>query len=183
IVIITSILCYSRASEGSNKFPRIFGAFLHSNGVKRRVLDLFHQFGLCGGYKGVHKHLGTTSTDCKQGRVHRYGQHLDACVVYDNFDYRKGVKHQLISNHAETRSVTTGKVFKCVGTPSSGLKKSMLHQEAPLTTEDLLYCPGAAVYGETAAKIDAYYIAEAIRTAYPESVKSIFSKSDAPLIE
>jgi hypothetical protein len=40
IAIITSILCYSRASEGSNKFPRVFGAFLHSNGVKRRVLDL-----------------------------------------------------------------------------------------------------------------------------------------------
>jgi hypothetical protein len=51
IAIITSILCYSRASEGSNKFPRVFGAFLHSNGVKRRVLDLRHQFGLCEGYK------------------------------------------------------------------------------------------------------------------------------------
>jgi hypothetical protein len=34
IAIIVSILCYSRASEGSNKFPCIFAAFLHSNGVK-----------------------------------------------------------------------------------------------------------------------------------------------------
>jgi hypothetical protein len=57
ITIITSILCYSRASEGSNKFPRVFGAFLYSNGVKRHILDLFHQFGFCEGYKGVHKHL------------------------------------------------------------------------------------------------------------------------------
>ncbi|KAH8589083.1 hypothetical protein B0O99DRAFT_340630 [Bisporella sp. PMI_857] len=65
IAIITSILCYSRASEGSNKFPRVFGAFLHSNGVKRRILDLFHQFGLCEGYKGVHKHLETVAEQAK----------------------------------------------------------------------------------------------------------------------
>jgi hypothetical protein len=69
IAIITSILCYSRASEGSNKFPRVFGAFLHSNGVKRRVLDLFHQFGLCEGYKGVHKHLETVAEQAKATSV------------------------------------------------------------------------------------------------------------------
>jgi Family of unknown function (DUF6589) len=100
--------------------------------------------------------------------------------VYDNFDYREGVKHQLISNHAEMRSVTTGRVFRGADIPSGGLKKSMLHREVPLTIEDLLYSPGAAVYDEIAAKIDAYFILEAIRTAYPESVKSIFSKSDSP---
>jgi hypothetical protein len=76
------------------------------------------------------------------------------------------------------RSVTTGKVFRGADIPSGGLKKSMLHREVPLTIEDLLYSPGAAVYDETAAKIDAYFIAEAIRIAYPESIKSIFSKSD-----
>ncbi|PVH68576.1 hypothetical protein DL98DRAFT_212581 [Cadophora sp. DSE1049] len=65
IAIITSILCYSRASERSNKFPRVFGAFLHSNSVKRRVLNLFHQFGLCEGYKGVHKHLETVAEQAK----------------------------------------------------------------------------------------------------------------------
>jgi hypothetical protein len=100
--------------------------------------------------------------------------------VYDNFDYREGVKHQLISNHAEMRSVTTGKVFRGADIPSGGLRKSMLHPEVPLTIEDLVYSPGAAVYDETAAKIDAYFIAEAIRIAYPESIKSIFSKSDIP---
>jgi hypothetical protein len=96
--------------------------------------------------------------------------------VYDNFDYREGVKHQLISNHAEMR--TTGKVFRGADIPSGGLKRSMLHPEVPLTIEDLLYSPGAAVYDETSAKIDSYFIAEAIRTAYPESVKSIFSNSN-----
>ncbi|KAF1809280.1 hypothetical protein P152DRAFT_461699 [Eremomyces bilateralis CBS 781.70] len=65
IAIITSILCYSRASEGSNKFPRVFGAFLHSNGVKRRILDLLHQFGVCEGYKGVHRHLETVAEQAK----------------------------------------------------------------------------------------------------------------------
>jgi hypothetical protein len=69
IAIITSILCYSRASEGSNKFPRVFGAFLHSNGVKRRVLDLLHRFGLCEGYKGVHKHLETVAEQAKASSV------------------------------------------------------------------------------------------------------------------
>ena len=98
--------------------------------------------------------------------------------MYDNFDYREGVKHQLISNHAEMRSVTTGKVFRGADIPLGGLKKSMLHREVPLTIEDLLYSPGAAVCDETAANIDTYFIAEAIRTAYPESVKSIFAKSN-----
>ncbi|KAH7119247.1 hypothetical protein EDB81DRAFT_815518 [Dactylonectria macrodidyma] len=177
--IITSILCYSRASEGSNKFPRVFGAFLHSNGVKRRVLNLLHQFGLCEGYWGVHKHLEAVAEQAKE-TVRRCGQQLDACVVYDNFDYREGVKHQLISNHAEMRSVTTGKVFRGADIPPGGLRKSMLHREVPLTIEDLLYSPGAAIYDETAAEIDTYFIAEAIRATYPKSVKSIFSKSDIP---
>ncbi|KAF1810066.1 hypothetical protein P152DRAFT_138942 [Eremomyces bilateralis CBS 781.70] len=88
IAIITSILCYSRASEGSNKFPCVFGAFLHYNGVKRRVLDLLHQFGVCEGYKGVYRHLQTVAEQAK-GTVRRYGQLLDACVDYDNFDYRE----------------------------------------------------------------------------------------------
>lgn len=63
--IIASVLSYSRAAKGSNTFPRLFGAFLHSNGVKRRVLDLLHHFGLSEGYKGVHKHLGVVATQAK----------------------------------------------------------------------------------------------------------------------
>jgi hypothetical protein len=63
--IITSILCYYRASERSNKFPRVFGAFLHSNDVKRRVLDLLRQLGLREGYNGVYKHLETVAEQAK----------------------------------------------------------------------------------------------------------------------
>lgn len=85
-----------------------------------------------------------------------------------------------ISSFQTTQKCATGKVFGGADIPSGGLKKSMLHREVPLTMEDLLYSPGAAVYDETAPKIDAYFIVEAIRTAYPESVESIFSKSDVP---
>jgi hypothetical protein len=69
ITIITSILYYSRASEGSNKFPCVFGAIIHSNGVKRRVLDLFYRFGLCEGYKGVYKHLEIIAEQVKASSV------------------------------------------------------------------------------------------------------------------
>jgi hypothetical protein len=65
IAMITSILCYSQASEGNNKFPRAFGTFLHSNGVKKRILELFHRFGFCKGYRGVHKHLETVAKQAK----------------------------------------------------------------------------------------------------------------------
>jgi hypothetical protein len=82
--------------------------------------------------------------------------------MYNNFDYQEGVKYQLISNHAEMRSVTTGEVFRSADIPLGGLKKSMLHREVPLTIEDLLYSPSAAVYYETAANIDTYFIAKAI---------------------
>ena len=54
----------------------------------------------------------------------------------------------------------------------------MLHREVPLTKEELLFAPGAAEYDEVAAKIDTYFIAEAIRAVYPESVNHIFRKSD-----
>ena len=100
--------------------------------------------------------------------------------MYNNFDYREGVKYQLISNHTEIRSVTTGKVFRGANIPPGRLKKSILYRKVLLTIEDLLYSPGAAVYNETASNIDTYFIAEAIRTVYPESVRSIFSKSDIP---
>jgi hypothetical protein len=54
----------------------------------------------------------------------------------------------------------------------------MLHCEVPLTIEDLLYSSGTAVYDQTVTKIDIYFIAETIQTAYPESVKSIFVNSN-----
>jgi hypothetical protein len=98
--------------------------------------------------------------------------------VYDNFDYREGVKHQLISNHAQMRSVTTGKVIRGADIPPGGLKRSMLHREVPLTKEEPLFAPGASEYDEVSAKIDTYFIAEAIRAAHPESVNHIFRKSD-----
>ena len=47
------------------KVIRDIMVFLHSNGVKRRILDLFHRFGLCEGYKGVHKHLETVAEQAK----------------------------------------------------------------------------------------------------------------------
>jgi hypothetical protein len=100
--------------------------------------------------------------------------------VYDNFDYREGVKHQLISNHVEMRSVITGKVLRGTDIPSGRLKKSILYREVLLIIEDLLYSPGVVIYDETTAMIDAYFIAEVIQTAYLESVKSIFAKSDIP---
>ena len=78
------------------------------------------------------------------------------------------------------RSVTTAKVFRGVDIPSGGLKKSMLHRDVPLTIKDLLYSPGCATYDKIAAKLDAYFIAEAIQTAYPELVKPIFAESSIP---
>jgi hypothetical protein len=114
----------------------------------------------------------------EKGTVRRYGQQLDACVVYDNFDYHEGVKHQLISTYGEIRSVTTGKVFRGVDIPPGGLKKSMLHREVPLTVHDLLSSPGAACYDKVSAEIDTFFIVEAIRTAYPGPVNAAFARSD-----
>jgi hypothetical protein len=74
--------------------------------------------------------------------------------------------------------MTTGKVFRGANIPLGELKKSMLYRKVPLTIEDLLYSLGAIIYNETAANIDNYFITEAIQTAYPESVKSIFAKSN-----
>jgi hypothetical protein len=111
----------------------------------------------------------------QKGTVCRCGEQLDACVVYDNFDYREGVKHQLISTHGKMRSVTIGKVFRGADIPPGRLKKSMLHREVLLTIHDLLSSPGAACYDEVSAKIDTFFIVEAIRTVYPGPVKAIFA--------
>lgn len=54
----------------------------------------------------------------------------------------------------------------------------MLYCEVPLTIEDILYSLGAAVCEKAAASIDTYFIVEVIRTAYPESVKTIFINSN-----
>jgi hypothetical protein len=114
----------------------------------------------------------------EKGTVRRYGQQLDACVVYDNFDYHEGVKNQLISTHGEMQSITTGKVFRGADIPPSGLKKSMLHHEVPLTIHDLLCSPRAACYDDVSAEIDTFFIVKAIRTAYPGPVKVAFAKPD-----
>ena len=98
--------------------------------------------------------------------------------MYNNFDYQEGVKYQLISNHVEICSITTKKVFRGTDIPLGRLKKSMLYYKVLLIIEDLLYSPSTVVYHETATNINTYFIAEAIRTAYLELVKSIFTKSN-----
>jgi hypothetical protein len=53
IFIILSILCYTRNVQLSNCFQKSFGMHLHSLGTKRRLLDMFNNFGLTCSYDRI----------------------------------------------------------------------------------------------------------------------------------
>lgn len=57
---------YSRALEGSKKFPPAFGTFPYSDSIKQRVLSLFYKFGLREGYKVVPKYFETVAELAKK---------------------------------------------------------------------------------------------------------------------
>lgn len=51
MIIITSMVCHSRARNRSNFFPALISTYCHGTGVKRRVIDTFHGFGITFSYK------------------------------------------------------------------------------------------------------------------------------------
>ena len=54
-VLITSILCNSHARNSSNCLQRKIGIYLHSMGVKRRVISTLAGFGVCETYKTINE--------------------------------------------------------------------------------------------------------------------------------
>ena len=66
------------------------------------------------------------------------GRRNDIIVVYDNFEFQENVKHQIIGQQPELRSVTTGKIVGGANIPEGGLKQSMLNQSIGLKTKDVI---------------------------------------------
>ena len=102
---------------------------------------------------------------------------MDIYIIYNNFDYWEGIKHQFISNYIEMCFITIEKIFRDANIFSGDLKQSILYYEVLFTIERLFYSFDAIIYDETAIKIDIYFIVKAIRSIYLKSVKSIFSTS------
>ena len=50
LVLITSILAYTRSPRLYNQLPMLLGIYLHSMGAKRRVLEVLHSLGVTIGY-------------------------------------------------------------------------------------------------------------------------------------
>src|SRR5437667_4411747 len=65
------------------------------------------------------------------------GRRNDIIVVYDNFEFQENIKHQIIGEQPELRSMMTGKVISGADIPEGGLKQSMLNQSIGLEAKDI----------------------------------------------
>jgi hypothetical protein len=99
-------------------------------------------------------------------------------LVYDNFDYNQGVRHQTLRDPAKHICATTGKL--CIGQhiPDSGLLSSMFHPETLLTVDDVYLAPGNDAK-DINQECQRFWIAEAIRYIHRDAVESIFSTSQS----
>lgn len=51
LIMITSMVCHSRAPVRSNFFPALISTYCHGNGVKRRVIDTLQGLGITTSYQ------------------------------------------------------------------------------------------------------------------------------------
>ena len=103
------------------------------------------------------------------------GRRNDIIVVYDNFEFQENVKHQIIGEQPELRSVTTGKVISGADIPEGGLKQSMLNQSIGLEAKDIIDNNLGLYEDEIQMQLSTFFITEAINNVYPDAVGSIFS--------
>ena len=58
MVMVCSILAHARAPRLSNNLPMLLGLYLHSMGVKRRVISVLAGLGICSSYSSVNTRRG-----------------------------------------------------------------------------------------------------------------------------
>jgi hypothetical protein len=73
------------------------------------------------------------------------------------------------------RKFTTGKAFLGREIPAGGLRQNMLRDDVELELKDILRAPGSQ-HDQCESQISSYFIAEAIRTTFPEETKRLFAK-------
>jgi hypothetical protein len=141
IVAIISILCFSQRQNTCTGFQTTLGLYLHSQGVKRRQLELLSQLGLVVSYGTVIRTIKDQSTQAV-AQVEKMGQRDEAVTAYDNFEVMEGVKEQRVDHQGTFHSVTTGQVIQGIETPPGGLRQDMLDSQTQLCASDVFLAPG-----------------------------------------
>lgn len=99
----------------------------------------------------------------------------DFVVVYDNFDYLQRTRHQLIGDTGSFYSYTTGKVIRTSDIPPTGLRQRMLRYDVPLGFPDIALHEGNR-FDNIQARISEFFIADALRRAYPDIIAEFCEK-------
>ena len=100
----------------------------------------------------------------------------DLVMTYNNFNFQKNVKHQLVDNHETMRSVITDKFIHDADISSEEFKQSMFHEHVFLWLHDLLESSDLH-QNDIVNCISTYFIFKTIEDCYFNAVSCIF-KSD-----
>ncbi len=104
----------------------------------------------------------------------------DLIIIYNNFDFQKSIKHQLVDDHKAMRSVITDKFIHNIDISSEELKQLIFHEHIFLHLHDLL--ESSNLYQNNIINyILIYFIFKAIKDYYSSAVSCIF-KSDKHLL-
>ena len=98
----------------------------------------------------------------QKAKLHNVGKILHILVAYNNFDFQKNVKYQVLSNNSQMRSVTTSKVFIKQDIPNGGLRQTMLHSNAKLDYVQNVLLALRVHKDKISADISTHFIADAI---------------------
>ncbi|KAH0542723.1 hypothetical protein FGG08_002862, partial [Glutinoglossum americanum] len=175
-VLILAILCFSQRRNSASNFQTILGLYLHSKGVKRRQLDLLTQLGVTVSYQSIMRSIKLLSEKAAESVAETGCQSSDAVTAYDNFEQVEGVKEQRVGENDRLHSVTTGEVIRGIDIPPGGLRQDMLNPQAELRTGDIFFAPGNS-QDTIEHQISRYFTVQAIRMAFPEATRSIFTST------
>jgi hypothetical protein len=134
--LITSIL-YTQRHKTCSTVPVAMGAFMLSNGLSRRGIEMLNRVGVCCGYARV-KNLHDEQLILAQDEVRDLRQNPCLNITIDNFDLADGVNDQRLGDHGNHLSATTVLANQGVAMPPDGLKQSMLNPDYRVEMNDLL---------------------------------------------
>jgi len=139
-VIILAILCYSQSNRHNN-VQTLFGRYMHSNGVRRRVIELLSKCGLSVSYSTVIRGIKASPDNGTTAEAAVDHAPDSSVAVHDNFEQMEDVREHPVEGNSTIDLVAGGEALPRCEVPEGGLAHDKLDSNMRLEPENVLLAP------------------------------------------
>lgn len=139
-VVILAILCYSQSNRHNN-VQTLIGRYMHSNGVRRRVIELLSKCALSVSYSTVIRGIKASSDNGTTADAAIDHAPDSSVAVHDNSEPMEDVREHPVEGDSTFDSATAGEALPRCEVPEGGLAHGTLDSSVRLEPENVLLAP------------------------------------------